>query len=75
MYWSFAPFSATSSTTALCKRGGVELRRGAAFHVGQLRAFVADDERALELAEVLGVDPEVSLERMFHLHSRRDVNE
>ena len=55
--------------------GGVELRRGAAFHVSQLRTFIANDEGALELTEVLGVDAEVSLERMFHLHSGRDVNE
>src|SRR5205085_6576929 len=55
--------------------GGVELRRGAAFHVGQLRAFVADDQRPLELAEVLGVDPEVGLQWMLHLHPGRHVDE
>src|SRR5205085_6235055 len=54
--------------------GGVKLWRGAAFHVGQLRPFVANDESALELAEVLGVDPEISLERMFYFHARRHVN-
>ena len=57
------------------QRGGVEFRRGAAFHVGQLRAFVANDERALELAEILGVDPEIGLERMLHFHARRHVDE
>ncbi len=44
--------------------GGVELvfvapRRGAAFQVRDLRALVGDDQRALELAAVLGVDAEV----------------
>ena len=57
------------------ERRRVELRRRAAFHVGELCAFIADDERALELSEVLGVDPEVSLKRMFHLHAGRDVDE
>ena len=55
--------------------GGVELRRGAAFHVGHFRAFIGDDEGALELAEVFGVDAEVSLQRMFHFHAGRDVDE
>src|SRR5436190_1466558 len=40
-----------------------------------LRPFIGNDERALELAEVFGVDTEVGLERMFHFHSGRDVNE
>ena len=57
------------------QRGGVKLRRGAAFHVGQLRAFIDDDERALELPEILGVDPEIGLERMLHFHARRHVDE
>src|SRR5207248_10948558 len=34
-----------------------------------------NDERALELAEVFGVDAEISLERMFHFDAGRDVNE
>ena len=57
------------------QRGGLELRRGAAFHVHHLRAFVGDDERALELAEVLRVDAEVGLQRMLHFHARRHVDE
>ncbi len=54
---------------------GVKLRRRAALHVSHFRAFVGDDKRALELAEVFGIDPEVRLKRMFHLHARWDVNE
>src|SRR5205823_9718810 len=57
------------------QRGGVEFRGGAALHVGKLGAFVCNDEGALELPEVLGVDPEIGLERMFHFHSRRHVDE
>src|SRR5437870_7322390 len=55
--------------------GGVELRRGATFHVSQLGTFVANDKRALELAKVLGVDAEVGLKRMFHFHAWWHVNE
>src|SRR5207247_1548373 len=41
--------------------GGVD-RRGAAFHVVDGGALVDDDQRPLELAHVLGVDPEVCLQ-------------
>ena len=75
MYWSFAPFMRDQFDHRAVQGGGVELRRGAAFHVGQLRAFVGDDERALKLAEILGVDAEVGLQRVLHLHSGRDVDE
>src|SRR6266581_7309218 len=57
------------------QRGSVKLRRCAALHVSHFRAFVCNDEGALELPEVFGVDAKVSLERMLHLHARRDVNE
>ena len=57
------------------QRGGFKLRRGAAFHVHDLAAFIANDERALELAELLAVDAEVGLERVFHLHTWWHVNE
>ena len=57
------------------ERGGLELRRGAAFHIHDLAAFIGDDEGALELAEVFGVDAEVGLKRVFHLHAWRDVDE
>ena len=57
------------------QRGGLEFRRGAAFHVHHLGAFVGDDERALELAEVLRVDAEVGLQRLLQLHALRDVDE
>ena len=55
--------------------GGVEFRRRATFHVSHLGAFVGDDEGALELAEIFRVDPEVGLERMFHFHAGRHVDE
>src|ERR1700682_6232583 len=53
----------------------MELWRGAAFHVSQLRAFIADDEGALELAKIFRVDAEVGLERVLYLHTRRHVDE
>ena len=37
--------------------------------------FVHDDQRPLELAHVLGVDPEVGLERHLDPHARRHVDE
>src|SRR4051794_9339071 len=57
------------------QRRRIKLRRGAAFHVSQFGTFVADDECALELSKVLGVDAEVGLERVLYLHSRWHVNE
>ena len=56
------------------QRRRLELRRGAAFHVHDLRALVGDDERALELAEVFRVDAEIGLKRVLHLHTRRDID-
>ena len=55
--------------------GRLELGGRAAFHVGDFRAFVGDDERALELTEVLGVDAEVGLQGLGHLHALGDVDE
>ncbi len=75
MYWIFAPFMATSSTTALCSVAVVNFGAVQPFHVGDLRPFIGDDEGALELAEVLGVDAEIGLERVFHLHARRHIDE
>jgi len=57
------------------ERGGGELGGGAAFHVGELGAFIDDDEGALELAEVFGVDAEVSLERVRDFDAGRHVDE
>ncbi len=54
--------------------GGVHRRR-APLDVVHLGALVGDDQRALELAHVLGVDPEVRLQRHVHLHAGRDVDE
>ena len=56
------------------QRGRVKLRRRAPFHVGNFRAFVRDDEGAFELAEILGVNPEICLQGMLHFHTRRDVD-
>ena len=54
--------------------GGV--RRGrAALDVVHLGALVGDDQRALELAHVLGVDAEVGLQRHLDVDARRDVDE
>src|SRR6266566_8223631 len=57
------------------QRGGVKLWRRATFHVGHFRALIGDDERALKLAKIFGVDAEISLERMFHFHPWRDIDE
>jgi hypothetical protein len=57
------------------KRGRIEFRGGAALHVGKLGSFVSNDEGAFELTKILGVNPEVSLKRMFHLYARGHVNE
>src|SRR5262249_51116589 len=53
----------------------LEFRRGATFHVSHFAAFIGDDERALELAETFGVDPEIGLQWMFHFDSGWDVDE
>ncbi len=59
---------------------GVELvlvahRRGAAFEVGNVRALVGDDQRALELAGVLGIDAEIGAELHRAAHALGDVDE
>src|SRR5881396_761618 len=62
MYWILAPFSATNSTTALWSVG--VLNFGAVQpHVSHLRAFIGNDEGALELPEIFGVNAEVRLQR------------
>ena len=75
MYWIFAPLQRDEFDDGAVQRRGLELRRGAALHVHDLGAFVGDDERALELAEVFRVDAEVGLQRVLHLHARRHVDE
>ena len=57
------------------QRVGLVNGRGAAFHVMDVGAFVDDDQGPLELAHVLGVDTEIGLQRDFHLHALRHVNE
>ena len=54
--------------------GGVDRRR-AALDVVDLRAFLDHDQRPLELAGVLAVDPEVGLERQRDLDALGDVHE
>jgi len=51
------------STTAEWQRVRLVDRRGAALDVVHVGALVDDDQRALELAHVLGVDTEVGLQR------------
>ena len=48
---------------------------GAALDVVHRRTLVGDDQRALELAHVLGVDPEVGLQRHLHVDARGHVDE
>src|SRR5215218_6313726 len=60
--------------------GGVQgVRRpdggGAALDVVHVGALVGDDQRPLELAHVLGVDPEVGLQGHLDVHARRHVDE
>ena len=50
-------------------------RGGAALDVVHVGALVGDDQRPLELAHVLGVDPEVGLQRHLDVHARRHVDE
>ena len=50
-------------------------RRGAAFKVGDVRALVGDDERAFELAGVLGIDAEVGRQLHRAAHALWDVDE
>src|SRR5665213_2060005 len=59
--------SATSSTVAA--------RGGASLEVADGRALVGDDERALELAGVRGVDPEIRGQLHRALHALGDVAE
>ena len=49
-------------------------RGGATFNVVDLRAFVSDDERPFKLPHVFAVDPEIGLQRIFNLYTRRDIN-
>ncbi len=48
-------------------------RRGATFEIAHVRAFVGDDERALELAGLRGVDAEISRKLHRTAHAFRDV--
>ena len=50
-------------------------RRRAALDVVDVGALLADDQRPLELAHVLGVDPEVGLQRHLDLDPGRHVDE
>ena len=50
-------------------------RSGAPLHVVDVGTLVGDDEGSLELAHVLGVDPEVGLQWDVDVHARRNVDE
>ena len=52
-----------------------ELRCRAALDVMHFRAFVRDDQRALELAHVLGVDAKIGLQRHLHFDALGHVHE
>ena len=54
---------------------GIELGRGATFHVSHFRAFIDNDEGPLKLSEIFGIDPEVGLQRVLHFHAGRNVDE
>ena len=53
----------------------IALRRGAALKIADIRLILGDDERPLELARILLIDPEIG--RKFHraAHAFRDVDE
>jgi len=51
-----------------------KFRRRTALHVHHFRAFVRDDQCPFKLPEIFRIDSEVSLQRMFHLHARGDIN-
>ena len=60
--------------------GGMQLLlvahgRGAAFHIGNVRAFVGHDERTFELAGAAGVDTEIAAEFHGAAHPLGDVAE
>ena len=57
------------------QRRGLEFRRGAAFHIHHLGAFIGDDESALELAEGFRVDAEIGLQRLLQFDAFRNVDE
>ena len=63
------------STTAECSESRLVDRCGAALDVVHVAALVGDDQRALELAHVLGVDAEVGLQRDLDVHAGRHVDE
>ena len=56
------------------QRGGLKLRCRTSLHVGQFGTFINNNERALKLTELLGIDPEISLERMLNFHPRWHVD-
>ncbi len=53
----------------------VALRRRAAFEIADVGALVGDDQRALELAGVLLVDPEIGRQLHRAANALRDVDE
>ena len=51
------------------------LRRGTALNVVNLSAFVRDNQRPLELADIRRIQPEIRLKREINLDTLGDVNE
>ena len=50
------------------KGTGLKLRRGTAFHVCDLRAFIGDDQSSFKLAKVLSIYTEICLKGLLHLN-------
>ena len=57
------------------QRVAVVNRSGATFDVVNIRAFIGDDQGALELTHVLGVDSKVCLKRNLYVHTLWHVDE
>ena len=49
-------------------------RRGAAFEIADVGALIGDDQRALELAGLAGIDAEIGGELHRATHARRYIN-
>ena len=54
---------------------GVALGRGAAFEIADIRPLVGDDQRALKLSRILGIDPEIGAQFHRATHAGRHIDE
>src|SRR5438309_10950845 len=53
----------------------IKLRRRAALHVGHFRAFIGNDEGALELTAVFGIDTGARWNRLLPFPTRRTLTD